>query len=84
MALEGLAAGDLNTLLANPWVLSFIVLAAAWKFAWYGVVLWEQIQNKNKKLFIIFLVLMMILNDLGIVPIVYLIVQKYKKNDKTK
>ena len=79
MALENLYGANIGELLANPWFIVLIVVTSAWKFAWYGVVLWQTIQKKDKRLFIIFLVLMMILNDLGIVPIVYLLVQKYKK-----
>ena len=82
MALESLYGVDLGSLLTNPWFLVFVLVTAAWKFAWYGLVLWKNIQEKNKKHFIIFLVLMMVVNDLGIIPIVYLMITQKKKAKK--
>jgi hypothetical protein len=79
MTLEQLVNPDVNALLANPLFLTIILVTTAWKFAWYGAALWKTVEDKNKKLFVVFFALMMVLNDVGLVPIVYLAYEKYKK-----
>ena len=84
MNLEQLANPDLNALLADPRFLTLILIITVWKFAWYGAALWKNIEDKNKKLFIVFFALMMVLNDVGLVPIIYLAYQKYKNKKPVK
>jgi uncharacterized protein DUF5652 len=68
----------------SPWFIAIVLVAIAWKFYWYGLALWHNIENKNKKHFMIFFVLMFVINDLGLVPIIYLAFNKKHKNKLLK
>jgi len=79
MVFENIAALGIEESFTIPWFLALIIITALWKFTWYGIALWQTIERKKKVHFVIFVVLMMVLNDLGIVPIIYLLVTKKKK-----
>jgi hypothetical protein len=78
MALENLASAGLQSIVSNPWILAIFLITTAWKFAWYGLALWNTVENKKKYHFMIFFALMMVINDLGIIPIIYLLLDRYK------
>jgi hypothetical protein len=82
MAFETLLGGNLESLLSDPKLLILLIVVMIWKLTWYSIALWDTIEKKKKNLFVIFLVLMFVLNDLGIVPIVYLLIEKNKIKKK--
>ena len=84
MVFENLAGANLQTLLSNPWVIVSMIIFIAWKVAWYGLALWDCIEKKKKTAFIIFLVLMVVVNDFGAIPIIYLTIINDKKPKITK
>ena len=65
-------------------VLIGIILITIWKLTWYGLALYKAIEKKHKAWFTILFVFTFVLNDLGIVPIVYLLLNKEKKEKKSK
>lgn len=81
MAIQDLLGTDIGGLVNNPWFIAFLIVVTAWKFAWYGAALWQTIQKKKMTHFIVLFALMSVLNDLGIVPIIYLL---YNKNKSKK
>jgi hypothetical protein len=84
MVLESLMNAELQSILSNPWVLTLLIITTAWKFLWYGLALWKTIEDKKKYHFMVFFALMMVVNDLGIIPIIYLVWNRYKaKNGST-
>ncbi|MFC1756235.1 DUF5652 family protein [Patescibacteria group bacterium] len=52
-----------------------LIIISLWDVMWKGFGLWRASQNKAKGWFVAILVL----NTVGVVPIVYLILDKYKK-----
>ena len=51
---------------------ALLVILAIWELIWKGFALWKAAQNKEKGWFIAIL----ILNTAGILPIIYLLMQK--------
>jgi len=51
---------------------ALLVVLAIWELIWKGFALWKAAQNKEKGWFIAIL----ILNTAGILPIIYLLMQK--------
>ena len=58
----------------TPALISLIVVLVAWELIWKGIALWYSARNKHKAWFIFIL----ILNTLGILPIIYLLTHKLK------
>ncbi len=56
----------------HPFILTLIII---WTLIWKGLALWKAVKNNSKIWFILFL----ILNDLGILEIIYLIYYWTKK-----
>jgi len=54
--------------LSGKYVL-FIILVSVWEIIWKGIALWRSARNKQ----LIWFVLVLILNTLGILPIIYLV-----------
>lgn len=61
-------------ILNNLWI---IILLIIWSASWKGVALWKAAQNKDKKWFIILLVV----NTLAILEIFYIFVISKKNNN---
>jgi len=57
----------------------FIILGI-WELTWKGLALWKASQNKQRNWFIA----MLILNTVGILPMVYIKFFQKKKNNKKK
>lgn len=62
----------ITTLMQNPAVLLAI---AAWDLVWKGLALWKSAGKKQKYWFMALLVI----NSMGILPIIYLLIDKYYK-----
>ncbi|MBT4257759.1 hypothetical protein HOD88_01080 [archaeon] len=75
----------IDTLIVNSftgWALVGIIAILIWKLAWTGLALCRAIQLKQKKWFVVLFILSFVLNELGIISIVYLIFNKKKKKSK--
>ena len=87
-----MAVADLSTMSSqveallgsNPWILYAILLVAVWKLIWYGLAIYKTIQKQQKSWFVVLFVCALLLNDLGILPIIYLILNREKKAIKKK
>ena len=87
MALENLSL--MNTQIEaviqqNPWLLSVIILITLWKLIWYGLAIYRSIELKQKSWFVVLFVCAFLLNDLGLLPILYLYFNKPVKSKKKK
>ena len=70
---------NLYQLYQNPSILFILILLiSVWSLIWKGLALWKSSQKKETKWFIFLL----ILNTAGILPIIYLILKRDKKNKK--
>jgi hypothetical protein len=67
----------LNQIYNNPWIFFALTL---WELTWKGFALWYSARNKQLPWFIAVLVI----NSVGILPIIYILLLKYyyKKNTK--
>jgi hypothetical protein len=59
------------------WLLPLIIILAVWEAVWKLIALWKSARNNHLGWFIC----IAIINTLGILPIIYLITYKNKKND---
>ena len=60
------------------WLIVFFFIAIIWETIWKGIALWNAGKNKQKEWFIAIL----LLNTIGILPIIYLLFFKKKEDDK--
>ena len=67
---------------SNPWLMWIIIALLVWKLVWYGLALWKTIKKEQKGWFVVLFVAAFVLNDLGILPIIYLIIYRDKKKKK--
>ena len=77
----------IDTLVVNPangWVLFAIIITLIWKLTWAAIALYRTLQLKQKTWFVIIFIASFILNDLGILAIIYLIITKDKKSRKPR
>jgi len=81
-------AFDINSLVDlssfPTWLLALIIVITIWKLIWYGLALYKSLERKQKAWFIILFVATFILNDAGILAIIYLAVYRDKKPVKKK
>jgi hypothetical protein len=56
-----------------------IVIAAIWKLIWYGLAVYKTLERKQKTWFVVLFICAFVLNDLGILAIIYLLINKKKK-----
>jgi hypothetical protein len=69
-------------------ILIVVFIALAWKFFWYGLALFKAIEKKDKNWFVALIMgavlLSFFVNDLGILAIIYLILEKRKTRKRKK
>jgi len=53
-----------------------------WKLIWYGLALFRTIEKKHKAWFVVLFASVFLLNDLGILAIIYLLITRDKKKSK--
>ena len=73
----------IDTIIVNPltgWALFGVVVALIWKLAWTGFALYRAIQLEQRKSFVMLFIISFVLNELGIVGIIYLLLNKDKKS----
>ena len=79
---------DINSLnaelLANPWIMYIVIATLVWKLIWYGLAIFNTIDKKQKSWFVVLFIGAFVLNDLGILAIIYLIINRDKKKTKAK
>jgi hypothetical protein len=63
------------TFFDNPWFLLLIILLAVWELAWKAISMWRAARNGHKGWFVAILVI----NSVGILPIVYLLIHPKKQ-----
>lgn len=72
----------------NMRVETFLILILGlliWKLAWYGFALYRAIDKRHKAWFILlFIIGIAPINDLGLLAIIYLLLYKDKKDNKSK
>jgi len=68
--------------------LVWLIVIMIWKLAWYGIALFDALKQEKKVWFVVLFTAAFVLNDLGILAIVYLIlnkkIEKPKKRTKRK
>ncbi|MDD4385115.1 MAG: DUF5652 family protein [Bacteroidales bacterium] len=62
-------------ILDMPYFSYILLLAVIWDIVWKLIALWKSARNNQ----IAWFVVIGIINSIGILPIIYLITQKYKK-----
>lgn len=90
MAMENLAQqfSSMNSLdilgSLTPGIIAILILTVIWKMCWYGVALYKSGSKKQKPWFVVLFVCMMVLNDLGLLAMLYLIFNREKKKVNSK
>jgi len=85
MALEGLETinSQVESIFqAHPWLYGVMIAVLVWKLIWYGLALYSSVKKDQKSWFVALFVCAFVLNDLGILAIVYLILNRKKKAEK--
>lgn len=62
-----------------PGLIAVIIMALIWKLIWYGLALYKAIEKKQKAWFVVLFIASFVLNDLGILAIIYLLLNQNKK-----
>lgn len=57
-------------------LLVILIIAIIWKLVWYGLALYRSIERKQIVWFTVLFVCAFVLNDLGLVAIIYLLLHK--------
>lgn len=76
------ALNILNSL--TPGVIAFLIFVFIWKMSWYGVALYKSGIKKQKPWFVVLFICMLVLNDLGLLAMLYLIFNREKKKINSK
>ena len=58
----------------------FIIVATIWELVWKGIALWKAARNEHK----IWYIAILIVNSLGILPIIYILLHQQKKKKSRK
>ena len=57
-------------------LLIILIITIVWKLVWYGIALYRSIERKQIVWFTVLFVCAFVLNDLGLVAIIYLLLHK--------
>lgn len=63
---------------------SIVIISIVWKMIWYGLALFKVIEKKQKIWFVVLFTAAFTISDLGILPIIYLIFYREKKQKKKR
>ena len=77
--LNGLSIGEYT-----GWLLVLLIVIALWKLIWYGLALYKTIEKKQKSWFVVLFAAAFLLNDLGILAIIYLWIIRERVKIKKK
>jgi hypothetical protein len=64
----------------SPGFLALIIILIFWEFIWKGIALWKSGRNNQ----LVWFLFILILNTLGILPIIYLVFFQKNKSKKRK
>ena len=73
-----------NYLQQYPWLVYVILFILLWKLIWYGFAIYRSVELKQKNWFVVLFVCAFLLNDLGVLPILYLVFNKSPKKKRKK
>lgn len=59
----------------TPFLWTFLVIGALWEVVWKGIALWRAARNSHQ----IWFIFLLIVNSLGILPIIYILFFSQKK-----
>lgn len=65
-------------------IVLLVVGVGVWKYVWYGAAIYKSFKEERIALFIILFATMFMLNDLGIIPITYILFSMRRKSIKQK
>lgn len=68
----------------NAWVLPSILLQAIMKLIFYPIALYYSARRKQKAWFVVLIICFLVLNDFGLLPILYLVFNKEKNKNLIK
>ena len=68
----------------SGWLLVLLIVVAIWKLLWYGLALYKALEKKQKPWFVILFIAAFVLNDLGILAIIYLIIMQSNSKKRKK
>ena len=79
---------DLTSMPNLTTTLLFVLAISIWKLSWYGIALYKTLKKNQQAWFAVLFVAAFVLNDLGILAIIYLLLNKNnpikKKSSKKK
>lgn len=79
------STGNLNFFSSfSPQIIALLVFSIIWKMVWYALALYKSSSKKQKPWFVVLFICMLILNDLGLLAILYLIFNRERKNISKK
>jgi hypothetical protein len=69
---------------STTWGLVALVALMVWKLVWYGLAIYKTIEKKQKTWFVILFISAFVFGDLGLLAIIYLLLNKNPRKKKTK
>lgn len=78
------AFGGLDIAQYSGWIVLLVIVLIIWKLIWYGFAIYKTLQKKQKGWFVVLFIAAFILNDLGVLAIIYLIINREKIATKKK
>lgn len=78
------ALANLGDLGLSPGLIALVLVIAVWKLIWYGIAIYKSLQKQQKTWFVVLFVAAILLNDLGILAIIYLLIYRDKKKGIAK
>jgi len=61
------------------WLIPVIIIVAIWDTVWKLIAMWRAAQNKH----LVWFICIFIFNTIGILPIIYILINKEKQNSAT-
>lgn len=69
---------------STTWGLVALIALMVWKLVWYGLAIYKTIEKKQKTWFVILFISAFVLGDLGLLAIIYLLLNKDSSKNKPK
>ena len=65
-------------------VVFLLLIILLWKTIWYGFAIYKSLERKQKPWFVVLFVGVFVLNDFGLLAIIYLLLYQEKRTGKTQ
>ena len=79
---------DMNSLIdlssMPEWLLIVLIVVTIWKLIWYGFAIYKALEKKHKIWFVVLFLAAFVLNDAGILAIIYLMINGEKRAKKKR